>query len=146
MLYTVVQYFFTIGKFHIDYFFAWVLFKDMNRPRKVIYCVLWLLSLEYLAFQVSLKTLQLNNYFSQSLDPLLPFFQNGSFEHLFLIMILVVKHCSTVQIYAYQGVQLLVKNLCVMVDHVQLQSLYLTGFTGPSLLGLHTWGLQGGPF
>ena len=54
-------------------------------------------------------------------------------------MILVIKCCLTVQMYAYRGVLHLVKNLCVMADHRQLQRLYLTAFAGPLLLGFYTW-------
>ena len=60
-------------------------------------------------------------------------------------MILVIKHCLTVQMYAYRGDLHLVKNLCVMANHMQLQRLYLIAFIGPSLLGFYTWkGLNAG--
>ena len=35
-LYNVVHCFFTIGEFHIDYFFAWVLFKDIKLKLLVV--------------------------------------------------------------------------------------------------------------
>ena len=47
--------------------------------------------------------------------------------------------------YAYRGDLHLVKNLCVMANHMQLQRLYLIAFIGPSLLGFYTWkGLNAG--
>lgn len=122
-LYTVVHWFFTLGNFtwllnnFIDYIIAWILVKDMDRPRKVIYCILFYLwNIFIFFFLVSLKNIVVKYLLVTISQTFIVFFFffNGDFKHYFLIKILVVNQWLTGQIYAYWGLRLLVKNLCVI--------------------------------
>lgn len=134
-LYTVLHSF-TIGKFCMDYFFAWVLHKDMNRPRKVIYYILFYLR-NIFVFQVSLKTSQLNIYLSQSFDP---FFRMETWYATFWSWYWLSVIAEQLKYMLAEGSSYLLKNsvCCQTIGNYK-------GFTWQASQGLCTWGLPGGP-